>query len=87
MLLRHGLGKLKNNVIDTGVLFNKSKHIIYRDTLKPTSLDDLAKELNVPMADRHTASGDALITAFIFLKILSKLDKKHHLVWDYLLSK
>ena len=88
MLLRHGLGELKNDFIDTGVLFNKSKHIIYKESLKEQySLDDLCKELNVPKVDRHTASGDALITAIVFLKILSRLDKRKHLEWEYLLSK
>lgn len=87
MLLRHNLGKLKNQFIDTGYLFAKSKHIIYHENLKDHySLDDLCKELNVPMVDRHTASGDALITAVIFLKIISRLDKRKNLQWDYLLG-
>ncbi len=87
MLLRHGLGKLKNNFIDTGYLYKKSKHIIYQENLKPHSLDELCKELNVPMVDRHTATGDALITALVFLKILARLDKRKHLNWGYLLNK
>ena len=87
ILARHGLGKLKNRFIDTGVLFTKSKHVIYREKLKlHYSLDDLCKELNVPKVDRHTASGDALITAIIFLKILSRLDKRKNLKWGYLLK-
>ncbi len=87
MLSRHGLGKLKNRFIDTGYLFNKSKHIIYRENLKEHyTLDDLCKELNVPKVDRHTANGDALITAIVFLKILSRLDKRKNLEWDYLLK-
>jgi len=87
MLLRHGLGKLKNDFIDTGVLFSKSKHIIYHENLKDHyTLDDLCKELNVSMADRHTASGDALITALVFLKTISRLDKRKVLKWDYLMK-
>ncbi|WP_445735601.1 3'-5' exonuclease [Mariniflexile sp.] len=86
MLLRHGLGKLKNKFIDTGYLYKKSKHIIYRENLKSYSLDDLCKELNVPTVDRHTATGDALITALVFLKILARLDKRKHLNWGYLLG-
>lgn len=87
MLLRNGLGKLKNEFIDTAVLFKKSKHIIYQENLKNYSLDELAKELNVPVVDRHTASGDALITAIVFLKIVSRLKtKKKNLEWDYLLK-
>ncbi|TXE11844.1 3'-5' exonuclease [Seonamhaeicola algicola] len=87
MLQRHKLGKLKNEFIDTGVLFKKSKHIIYQNDLKNYSLDELATELNVPIADRHTASGDALITAMVFLKTLSRLNKKKSdLQWDYLIK-
>jgi len=86
MMLRNGLGKLKNKFIDTGALYKKSKHKIYQDTLqKHYSLDDLCKALNVPKVDRHTASGDALITAMVFLKILSRLDKSKRLKWGYLL--
>ncbi|MBD0831884.1 3'-5' exonuclease [Aestuariibaculum sediminum] len=87
MLQRHGLGKLKNQFIDTGVLYKRSLHIIYQERAKPYSLDFLGKELNVPMVDRHTATGDALITALVFLKILGRLDKRKHLNWGYLLNK
>ena len=86
MLMRHGLGKLKNKFIDTGVLYKKSLHIIYQDNTKPYTLDYLCKELNVPTVDRHTATGDALITAFVFLKILARLDKRKHLNWGYLMN-
>jgi DNA polymerase-3 subunit epsilon len=87
MLLRHGLGKLKNKFIDTGVLYKKSIHIIYRQKDKLYSLDDLAKELNVPTVDRHTATGDALITALVFLKTIARLDKRKHLNWSNLLDR
>ncbi|PKQ44587.1 3'-5' exonuclease [Confluentibacter flavum] len=87
MLSRHGLGKLKNECIDTGALFSKSKHIIYHENLKKHyTLDDLCKELNVSMADRHTSIGDALITALVFLKTIARLDKRNVLKWDYLLK-
>lgn len=86
MLLRHGLEKLKNKFIDTGHLYKKSKHIIYQDNLKHYTLDQLCEELNVPKVDRHTASGDALITAIVFLKISSRLKKKNNLTWRYLLK-
>ncbi|MFV0540749.1 MAG: exonuclease domain-containing protein [Aestuariibaculum sp.] len=85
MLLRHGLGKLKNKFIDTGTLYQRSLHIIYKENTQPYTLDFLCKELNVPTVDRHTATGDALITALVFLKILARLDKRKHLNWGYLL--
>ncbi|WP_242205515.1 3'-5' exonuclease [Aestuariivivens insulae] len=88
MLLRNGLGVLKNEYIDTGVLFAKSKHIIYRNNLKTHyTLDDLCTELNVPIIDRHTATGDALLTAMVYLKIVSRLDKRKNLNWEYLLER
>lgn len=75
-LKRMGLPKLKNKVLDTGHLFQKSKI----DPSKPHfSLDELAKHFNLPLHDRHTASGDAFITALLFLKLVSLL-KLHETV-------
>jgi DNA polymerase-3 subunit epsilon len=75
-LKRHGLGKLKNQFLDTGILFKRSKHIVnFIDPSKRYSLDEISKELKISANDRHTAAGDAFITAIAFLKILSKLNK------------
>jgi len=74
-LQRHGLGTLKNKFLDTGILFSKTKHLIYRSQRNHInySLDELCDDLKISKSDRHTASGDALITALAFLKILAKL--------------
>jgi len=76
-LARQGLGALKNKVLDTGVLFKNTKHLIYlRDKYNTQySLDELCNDLKISRSDRHTASGDAFITAIAFLKILAKLQK------------
>ncbi|SNR77550.1 DNA polymerase-3 subunit epsilon [Lutibacter agarilyticus] len=68
-LKRMSLPKLKNKSIDTGILYKKL------DGKKDNhfNLDVLCKEFLIPMHDRHTASGDAYITALLFLKIISKL--------------
>jgi len=75
-LKRHNLGKLKNDVLDTGILFKRSKHIVnIIDPNKKYTLDEIAQELKITPKDRHTAAGDAFITGLAFLKILPKLNK------------
>ncbi len=71
-LKRLNLPNLKNKSIDTGMLYKKldgKKDIHF-------SLDVLCNEFNIPKHDRHTASGDAFITAIAFLKIVSKLKQE-----------
>ncbi len=75
-LKRHHLKKLKNKVLDTGVLFKRSKHFVnIIDPNKNYSLDEICHELKISAKDRHTAAGDAFITAIAFLKIYTKLSK------------
>jgi DNA polymerase-3 subunit epsilon len=79
ILSRNHLPKLQNQTLDTGSLYKKSKHTIYQDNKKHYSLDNLCDELNISKSDRHTASGDAYITAIAFLKIISRLNKSDDL--------
>ena len=74
-LSRHNLPKLKNRILDTAVLYKKTRimtNFIDRD--KVYSLDEIAEAYNIDLIDRHTASGDAFLTAFIFMKLLSRLN-------------
>lgn len=71
-LKRLNLPKLKNKFIDTGILYKKLEG--KKDN--HFNLDVLCEEFNIPKHDRHTASGDAFITALLFLKIISKLKKE-----------
>lgn len=75
-LIRNGLPKLKNKVLDTGYLFKKSRlrsNLINKQ--EHYTLDAIADALSVTIQDRHTAIGDAYITALIFLKLQTSLSK------------
>lgn len=73
-LKRLDLPKLKNVVLDTSHLYNITG--LNRSVKTHFSLDELSKQFNIPLHDRHTASGDAYITALLFLKIVSHLKLK-----------
>lgn len=76
-LQRNGLPKLRNTVLDTGVLYRKT--LIKSYLIQPRTnytLDDLAEKYSISKKDRHTALGDAYITAVAFLKILTRLKEK-----------
>lgn len=74
-LKRMKLGSLKNKVIDTGILYKK----LADKKNKHFNLDVLCKEFNIKTNDRHTAAGDAFITAQLFLKILSKIKQERQI--------
>lgn len=78
-LQRHGLPKLKNKFLDTSALYKRT--LIASPLLQKQehySLDELAEKFDIPTTDRHTALGDAYITAIAFLKILGKLEGKRN---------
>ena len=84
-LKRRGLPKLKNKVLDTGRLYAKSRiNSQFIDREKNYSLDELADVFQIPKKDRHTAVGDAYITALVFLKTVTKLYKGRPLKIKYL---
>ena len=49
------------------------------------TLDELARKFDLSCRDRHTALGDAYITAMAFLKILTRLEEKRELTLKKLL--
>lgn len=69
-LKRLDVGKLKNDSMDTDAMYQKFKGL---QEDQHSSLDELCKTLKVQKSDRHTASGDAFITALLFLKLKSRL--------------
>ncbi|MGB5370736.1 MAG: 3'-5' exonuclease [Flavobacteriaceae bacterium] len=79
-LKRHGLPKLRNKVLDTAALYKRT--LIKSPLLERKesySLDDLADKFNISKKDRHTALGDAYITAIAFMVILGRLEQKKQL--------
>jgi DNA polymerase-3 subunit epsilon len=79
-LERNGLAPIKNKTLDTAVLYKKTLLVSPIFERKDNySLDDLADKFDISKKDRHTAMGDAYITAIAFLKILNKLRAKKDL--------
>ena len=79
-LQRNGLPELTNKRLDTAILYKKTlikSHLFERKD--HYTLDDLADKFDISKKDRHTALGDAYITAIAFLKIVKKLKEKKHL--------
>lgn len=76
-LERHSLPKLKNRFLDTAILYRKTRIVTNLiDQNKVYSLDEIAEAYNIELTDRHTASGDAFITALIFMKLLGRIKSK-----------
>ena len=76
-LERNGLPQLINHSLDTAYLYKKTlikSHLFERKD--HYTLDDLADKFDISKKDRHTALGDAYITAIAFLKIVKKLKEK-----------
>ena len=69
-LSRLSLGTLKNQYMDIGLMHQK---LIDDTSLESISLDELCNIYKVKKNGRHTASGDAYITAILFLKLKKKL--------------
>lgn len=72
---RNGGNKLLNKSIDTINLYKRIKGEDYKID-SSVSLDTLSEEFKITKSDRHNAAGDALITAILFMKLISKLKKR-----------
>lgn len=86
-LKRLGLPPLMNLVLDTGVLYKKTRitsNLV--DKNKNYTLDELAQAYDIDVKDRHTAAGDAFITAISLIKILGRLDKTGDMKLEELLK-
>lgn len=70
--------KLKNYAFDTAMLYHRLKYPL-QQSFSPSedyTLDALSGQFNITASDRHTAAGDAFITAILFLKLLDRLQKQ-----------
>jgi DNA polymerase-3 subunit epsilon len=85
-----GITQLKNPVIDTYHLAVRLEHGPMHDlsSIKKEdySLDSLCKRYQIAMDDRHTAAGDAFLTAQLFLKLLAKAQSKGITTFQSLIS-
>ena len=63
--------RLENPVLDT-VLLSAFVH----DHTNKHTLDDLAQRYGICIEGRHTALGDALATAHVFLKLVNQLSSR-----------
>ncbi|UCS94802.1 3'-5' exonuclease [Echinicola marina] len=76
----YGLRKILNPIVDTGDLAIRIEHGVPYDpnriNLENYSLDALCERYNIPIHDRHTAAGDAFLTAQLLLKLLKEAEKR-----------
>ena len=75
-----GITKLPNPVLDSGNLAIRLEQGPQADrnriNLESYSLDALCNRYGIQTDDRHTAAGDAFLTAQLFLKLLKKCNLK-----------
>ena len=74
LFLRIGLPGLKNPWVDTATLAQRVWGL--QEAYRHTDLDSLCRWYDIRTYDRHTASGDAFLTAQLFLKLCARLEKR-----------
>ncbi|NRB52824.1 MAG: 3'-5' exonuclease [Saprospiraceae bacterium] len=67
---------LKNKVIDTVDLVKRWDRLGSTAPHRDLSLDAVCQRWKLPLHERHTAAGDTLLTAMLFLKLLGNLQKR-----------
>lgn len=76
-MVRRGVKPPPNPCLDTGLLYRKT--LLKTPLLRKKefyTLDDLARRFDLPCTDRHTALGDAFLTAMALAHILELLKAK-----------
>ncbi len=79
LLMRHHTVRFCNRIIDTAHMamnelaaFHKTGYANQR----PPSLDEVCAQLNLPLIARHTAEGDAFLTAEVFLMLSGQIRRR-----------
>ncbi|MDR7128448.1 DNA polymerase-3 subunit epsilon [Algoriphagus sp. 4150] len=76
----YGLTQFQNPIIDTMNFAIRLDHgpqtNLSHIQVKNYSLDALCERFNIPLDDRHTAAGDAHLTALLFLKLVKIAEAK-----------
>ncbi len=78
-LERHFSISLRNELLDTAYLASKELEAFRRTgyvNQRPPSMEDVCAQMNIPMAERHTAEGDVFTTAQIFLILRGRLKRR-----------
>jgi DNA polymerase-3 subunit epsilon len=78
-LKRHLKIKLRNHLVDTAHLAMQELIPFHRTgyaNQRPPSLDEICAHLDLPVIARHTAEGDAFVTAEIFMMLCGRIRRR-----------
>lgn len=78
-LRRHFKIGFSNRIIDTALMARQELTAFHRSgyaNQRPPSLEEVCEHLGLPMIARHTAEGDAFVTAQIFLLLCGRMRRR-----------
>ncbi|HMQ46110.1 MAG TPA: 3'-5' exonuclease [Saprospiraceae bacterium] len=71
--IKQKLWNKKIDTLDMAIRLSPSADNNQRESL---GLDHLCQKYQIPVSDRHTSAGDALITGILFMKLLARLQDR-----------
>jgi len=83
-LRRTGGGKLRNPFIDTAAMARRVAPGSPDAIRVPLSLDALCQSYGITPLDRHTAAGDAFLTARVWIRQVRQLEERGVFTWGHL---
>ncbi len=78
-MMRHFKTKFRNQIVDTASMAMVELIPFHRTgyaNQRPPSLDEVCSQLDIPVVARHTAEGDAFLTAQVFLFLCGKIRRR-----------